>query len=219
MKFFIRNWYRLGAIVLVIWLGGLLVCRPALSPVQQLLIFNLLALLAHQFEEYQLPGGAPLIINRVIYNETKLADRYPGNALSICVVNTSAWILYLLSICFYRVYWLGLGLIFFSLFQILGHVLEMNIKLHTWYNPGMATTILLFLPVGWRYIAIVARQHLVSGWDWLFGVLVLLACVIVTIILPVQLLKDKETKYVIDPWQVRRCQQVLAFAKIGGSSK
>lgn len=215
MRFFIRNWYRLGAIVLVIWACSLLVCRPALPPVQRLLIFNLLALLAHQFEEYQLPGGAPLIINRVVYNETSLADHYPGNALSICVVNTSAWILYLLSICFYRVYWLGLGLIFFSLFQILGHVLEMNIKLHTWYNPGMATTILLFLPLGWRYIDLVASQHLVSGWDWLYGVLVLLACVIITIILPVQLLKDKETKYVIDHWQVRRCQQVLDFAKVG----
>lgn len=175
MKFLIRNWYRLGAAALVIWIIGLLVCRPVLSPIQWLLIFNLMALLAHQFEEYQLPGGAPLIINRVIYNETTLADRYPGNALSICLVNTSAWILYLLSICFYRVYWLGLGLIFFSLFQILGHVLEMNIKLHTWYNPGMATTILLFLPLGWRYIEVVATRHLVSGWDWFYGVLVLIA--------------------------------------------
>lgn len=216
MKFLAKNWYRLGAVALVIWISGLLIWQPALGPIQWLLIFNFMALLVHQFEEYQFPGGAPLIINRVVYNETTLADRYPGNTLSICLVNTSAWVLYLLSICFYRVYWLGLGLIFFSLFQILGHVLEMNIKLHTWYNPGMATTILLFLPIGWRYIELAAAQHLVSCWDWFYGALVLVACIVITIILPVQLLKDKETKYVIDPWQVQCCQQVLTFAKIGG---
>lgn len=219
MKVIIKNWYRIGGVILLVMAGGLILIHPQISWVQWLLIFNFMALLAHQVEEYQLPGGAPTIINRVVYNETTLADRYPGNELSICLVNTSAWVLYVLSICFSRVYWLGLGLIFFSLFQILGHGLEMNIKLHTWYNPGLATTIFLFLPIGIAYIETVTNRHLLSGWDWFFAVLTLLGCILVTIILPVQSLKDKSTKYVISPWQLQRCQQIIRFAKIGGAKR
>lgn len=173
--------------------------------------------MAHQFEEYQLPGGAPLVINRVIYNEHALTDCYPGNTLSIMLVNTSAWLIYVAAIFLPKLYWFGLGVILFSLFQILGHCFQMNLKLHTWYNPGMLTTLVLFLPIGSKYIQLVTTQALITGKDWLFAILTLLACIIVTIVLPVQTLKNKQTSYRMSAWQVNRFHAILKFAHVGSS--
>ncbi|MBW1605201.1 HXXEE domain-containing protein [Lactobacillus sp. Sy-1] len=211
---FVKNWHRFGAVLLILIGGYLLLAKPAINQVQFLLILNLLALFAHQVEEYELPGGAPLIINRVVYNETNLADHYPGNSLSIMVVNVSAWFIYLIAIMLPSWHWLGLGVILFSLFQILGHVFQMNIKLKTWYNPGMFTTIVLFLPLGIVFIHQLAQMNALNWSTWLFSVLTLLGCIITSIILPVQSMKNKDTKYVISPWQVNRYHQVVNFCKI-----
>ena len=58
---YIRNhWYHIGGIILAILAAWLLIIKPDLSTIQYLLILNFMALLAHQFEEYQLPGFPPL---------------------------------------------------------------------------------------------------------------------------------------------------------------
>lgn len=208
MKFLLHNWYRLG---IILGLVGLIITISLghVNQVQLLLIINLVCLTIHQFEEYQLPGGAPVIINRTIYGETTRANYYPGNSLSIMVVNVSAWVIYAIAIAFYQHYWLGLGVILFSLFQILGHCIEMPLKLRAWYNPGMATSIFLFLPTGLVFIRILARQGCLSGATWLGAVLTLLACILITIVAPVQLLKNENTNYPIAPWQVKRFELIM----------
>lgn len=215
MKMLIHYWYRFGAVIGIILLLSVF-CGAFNYPIQRLLAINLICLFAHQVEEYQLPGGAPVIINRVVYNETTRANHYPGNSLSIMIVNTSAWIIYALSIYLYHVTWLGLGVILFSLFQILGHCLEMPLKLRAWYNPGMLTTLLLFLPVGIIFIHQLASDQLLTSRIWMEAVAVLIACILITIVLPVQSLKDEQTKYPIDPWQVRRYQQIMRHCQIRG---
>lgn len=215
MAIFRNYWFRFGGGLLVLIVLGLAITRPQLSTVEWLLILNFMALLCHQIEEYQFPGGAPLVINRVIYDERQLTDHYPGNMQSIMIVNTSAWLVYVLAIVLPEVYWLGLGVILFSLFQILGHVIQMNLKLHTWYNPGMATTIVLFLPIGINYIRFVIRHSLVTGWIWTLAILTLIACIVLTIVLPVQALKNKQTPYRIPAWQVKRFEQVCHLFHVG----
>ena len=214
MQRFRKYWYRVGGIILVIMIGWLLIVRPQLDTLQLMMMLNLMALFTHQLEEYQLPGGAPMVINRVVYDETKQPDRYPGNELSIMIVNVSAWVIYVIAIAMPNVIWLGTGVIFFSLFQILGHCLEMNLKLKTWYNPGMATTLLLFLPLGWHYLAYVTIHQLLSASGWLMAFITLVACIMLTIILPVQGLKNRNTPYPIDAWQVQRFEQITHWARI-----
>lgn len=213
MKFFIHHWYQIGAIIGVVAVI-LLFMVPNNNIVQLMLIWNLIFLFARQFEEYQLPGGAPLIINKVIYNQTTLADRYPGNDLSITLVNTVAWVIYLLAIIFPNQYWLGLGVILFSLFQILGHCIEMPIKLHAWYNPGMLTSIVLFLPLGWIFIRHLSSAGLLTAATWSEAFGMLIACILLSIILPVQMLKNKQTEYVIDKKQVDRYYQIMTHCRI-----
>lgn len=217
MTIFRNYWFRFGGGLLVLIALGLAISHPQLTRIQWLLILNFMALLGHQLEEYQLPGGAPLVINRVIYDEHELTDHYPGNMQSIMIVNTSAWVVYALAIVLPDLYWLGLGVILFSLFQILGHVVQMNLKLHTWYNPGMATTILLFLPIGFDYIRFVMAHSLVTGWSWTLAVITLIACIVLTIILPVQALKNKQTPYPIPFWQAKRFEQVCRLFHVGHS--
>ncbi|MFC6182031.1 HXXEE domain-containing protein [Lactiplantibacillus daowaiensis] len=215
MTIFRNYWFRFGGGLLVLSALGLAISHPQLTRIQWLLILNFMALLGHQLEEYQFPGGAPLVINRVIYDEHELTDRYPGNMQSIMIVNTSAWVVYVLAIALAEVYWLGLGVILFSLFQILGHVVQMNLKLHTWYNPGMATTILLFLPIGIDYSRFVIVHGLVTGWSWVLAILTLMVCIVLTIMLPVQTLKNKQTPYQIPVWQLKRFEQVCRLCHVG----
>ncbi|MCI1894260.1 MAG: HXXEE domain-containing protein [Lactobacillus sp.] len=214
MQWFRNYWYRVGGIILVTMMGWLWLARPQLGALQLMTLLNLMALFAHQLEEYQCPGGAPMVINRVVYDETKQPDRFPGNALSIMLVNVSAWLIYGIAIALPDLIWWGTGVMLFSLFQILGHCLEMNLKLKTWYNPGMATTLLLFLPLGWRYLAYVLTHHLLTTGGWLAAFGMLVACLTVTIILPVQGLKNRNTPYPIDAWQVQRFDQVTNWARI-----
>lgn len=98
MSYFRNYWYRFGAILFIILAVILLVFRPDWSMLHYLLYFYFMALLAHQFEEYQFPGGASPIINYVVYDEEELMDCFPGNTQSIMLVNTIAWLLYIASI-------------------------------------------------------------------------------------------------------------------------
>lgn len=214
MTFFRNRWYEIGGCILILLAIFLLVMRPDWSTIQYLLVFNFMALLAHQVEEYRFPGGASPVINRVVYDEKRLTDRYPGNTQSIMIVNSSAWIIYVISIFLPHVYWFGLGVMFFSLFQILGHVLQMNIKLKTWYNPGMLTTIFLLFPIGVKYIQEVVSKNLINDWDWVLAILILLACIALTIVAPVQLLKNKDTKYIISDWQMERFRKITQLANL-----
>lgn len=214
MTFMRNHWPHVGVgifTVLAIWL---IAFQPQLPTVQFLLVLNLMALFAHQFEEYVFPGGAPSLINRVVYDETERADRYPGNTLSIMLVNTIAWVIYAVAIFLPDVHWLGMGVIFFSLFQLLGHVLEQNIKLRTWYNPGMATTVLLFTPLGAYFIWFAVTNGLMTSMDWVLAVVTLVACIAISIVLPVQALKNEKTSYIINDWQMKRAAQITEKCRI-----
>jgi len=200
-----RNWYNLGAVlfaVLAFWMifwGG-----ASLDRLSVILVASLMALFCHQFEEYRLPGGAPIIINIATYGEKTLYDRYPGNTLSMVVVNTIAWFVYAAAIIFPGVIWLGLATMFFGFTQVLGHGIQMNIKAKGWYNPGLATAIFLHLPIGIYYIAYVTQHQLISGWDYLWAALGLVAIFALTVVLPVQGLKNRNTPYVLSQEEMNR---------------
>ncbi|MGN0136669.1 HXXEE domain-containing protein [Anaerotignum sp.] len=180
---------------------------------------SLMILPVHQFEEYVLPGGGPVVMNRVFYGEKELYRQYPGNWNSIMVVNLSAYLFYILALVFPDILWLGIATMLFNLFQVLGHILEMNIKMKTWYNPGMATSLFLFLPISISYFSYLLHHCTVTGRDWIFGVGMLLLILVVTILLPVQTMKKKDSPYQIPEWQIQQFEKVRAFASVGGKQK
>ena len=154
MKFLRDNWFRLGVIVfaalsyyMIFW------GCDQLSPIQKILMASLMVLPIHQYEEYVFSGGGPVVINRGFYGEQTLYRQYPGNWNSIMIVNLSAYIFYILALVFPQAIWLGIATMLFNLFQLLGHALEMNIKLKTWYNPGLLTAVFGLLPISLWYFS------------------------------------------------------------------
>lgn len=215
MKFFRNNWFRIGLIVFIVLSFYMIFWgNDALSDIQKILMASLMSLPLHQFEEYVMPGGGPVVINRAFYGEQVLYCQYPGNWNSIMIVNVSAYIFYILALVFPEAIWLGISTILFNLFQVLGHAFEMNFKLKAWYNPGLATSICLFLPISIYYIYYIVSNGLVVGMDWVYGILMLVLILIVTVIAPVQGLKKKDSPYKIPDWQIQQFEKVQEFAAI-----
>lgn len=148
LAYYRDNWYYFTTVAFVVssfvmgFFGGYF------DHIQVILIYNLMALFVHQVEEYILPGGGPLVINVAFYGEKKDYDRFPGNKLSMVWVNTLAYPFYVSAVIFSDKIWLGLAQCFFGFVQVIGHGLTMNIKGNTGYNPGVASALLLHLPIG-----------------------------------------------------------------------
>lgn len=90
----------------------------------------------------------------------------------------------------------------------------MPIKLRAWYNPGMATTFLLFLPLCIVYIHELAGEQLLDAKTWLLAIVTLFGCILISIVIPVQSLKSEQTKYPIDAKQIQRCESIMRHCQI-----
>lgn len=215
MNFYRNNWYKLTfvAFVFLSFFMGFYGVN-ILSPIQQILMFSFMALLVHQFEEYVLPGGGPVVINKANFGEKVNYRNYPGNMQSSMIVNNSAYIFYIAAIIFPQFIWLGLGTMFFNLFQLIGHGLKMNKGMKTWYNPGLASVVFLFVPISIYYMYFIVNNQLVRPLDWFLGALTFIVAMLLTTILPVQMLKDINSPYVVPESQVEACDKVQAFASL-----
>ena len=89
----------------------------------------------------------------------------------------------------------------------------MNKALNTWYNPGMFTSFSLFAPISIYYIIYIYNEHLINIYTWIVAIITFFIILVVTIILPVQTLKNRNTKYVISDWQIEQFKKVTTFAQ------
>lgn len=171
MNFIRRHWYDIG---LGLALGTLMLqAFLCIEGLQLILLLNLVVLFLHQFEEYHWPGGFPWIFNEVVKRQRDVpADRYLLNQNSVAFINIMAWPFYLVPILFPGEIWLGLGQVLFGLVgQVIFHGIVVNLKLKTWYNPGLAAVLLGHVPLGIWYLAEVTAHRLVQWHDWLFALL------------------------------------------------
>ena len=216
MGFIRDNWYKIGLVAFAAAALAVIAFSPEMGTTQRILLLSLMALPLHQYEEYALPGGGPVVINRYFYGEADNYRRFPGNWNSIMVVNLSAYVFYILALAFPQLTWLGMATMLFNLYQVLGHCLQMNMKMGTWYNPGMATSVFLFLPVSVRYMVVVAGSGQMLAADWVLAAVCFALIAAVSVVLPVQAMKRADSPYPIPQWQVERLEQVRAWASFGG---
>lgn len=205
MNFYRSHWYDIGFWIFVglsFYMGFWGVYQ--FSKIQIILLFSFMALLIHQFEEYSLPGGAPVVINRVLYGEKEKYDRFPGNKQSSMLVNVSAYVFYLLPVFFPNLIWLGLAQMFFGFFQLLGHGVVMNLRMKRWYNPGLLAVIFLHVPLGIYYIYYITQNRLATGWDYLWGIVTMFVGILITTALPILALKNPESSYPFTQEEVSR---------------
>lgn len=195
-KFYRENWYYIGGVYFVALSFIMGFWGSHFSHIQVILIFSFMALLIHQFEEYALPGGFPAIFNRTVNRELERPERYPLNKNSCLIVNVIlAYPFYILAILLPGVIWLGLAQVIFGMMQIFMHGIFINLRMKSWYNPGLAAVIFLHIPIGIYYIWYVAAYGLAGTWDYIAGFICAIIVAILIIALPVRLLADKQSKY------------------------
>ena len=168
-------------------------------------MLNFAAIFLHQFEEYGRPGGFPAVWNMGLQASAK-PDRYPLNSNSAMIVNLLIpYTFYLIPLFFPNVIWLGLAPILMSISQFAVHGIMINRKLRAWYNPGMATIVLLFIPIGIAYIVYIQMNGLASGWDWLIAIVYMSVFSYLSLWwMTMTWLADKNSPYPFDEVEMRR---------------
>lgn len=215
INFYRNNWYNIAGIACLSLAFVMGFWSYLFSTIQIILIYSLMALLAHQFEEYVLPGGAPLVLNTAFYGEKKAYDRFPGNKQNCMIVNTLAYPFYILPIYIPEQIWLGLATMYFGFFQVVGHGIIMNIRGKTWYNPGLATAVFLHLPIGIYYIQYVNKNYSVTCSDYLLSAFAFVIALVVIVVLPVQLLKNPHSPYPFSPEELSKFSMLKKYIAKG----
>ena len=203
MSWYRRHWYDVGLFVA----SGAIILALVLdvNVLAEILLLNFAVLLLHQFEEYGWPGGGPALINKVMMPSDR-PDRYPLNQNSAMVGNVVAgYPFYLLPVFFTNTVWLALAPVLFGFLQVLLHGVAGNIKLKSFYNPGLATAVLGHLPLGVWYLVEVYDKNLIGGWDWLIGVAYFVAFFVMSLgVLTYIVLADRDSRYPFAPEEMNR---------------
>lgn len=209
-----RHWYEIGLVPAVAALVWALVGE--LTTVQLILLLNFVVILLHQFEEYRWPGGEAWILNEVFQPRGGPVDRYPLNQNNAAFINILAWPFYLVAVFFPDAVWLGLAPVLFGFGQFVIHGVITNVRLKTVYNPGLAAVVIGHIPLGIWYLVEVYGAGVISGWDWLFGVLYMVFFMgVIMQRIGYGLLVDKNSRYPFDADEMARFNRVERLRRAG----
>ena len=144
MNLLINYWAKVGLLFAFTVLIVAFMLRQTLTEIQLLLWIHFATLLLHQYEEYVFPGGFKKFYNKIF--KIRLTNS------GIIFVNVIlAWTAYFFSAFFHdKLLWLTFGLLGITVLNGLLHTVMF--LLFRKYNPGLITSILLFIPLG-AYIA------------------------------------------------------------------
>jgi hypothetical protein len=195
MDFMRRHWFDVGFAGAAV-IGGLLLLYPV-SGLELLLWLNLVSLLLHQFEEYRFPGYFPGMVNTVMFSSDQ-PDRYPLNMNAALIINIAiGWAAYFVAALFgVKAIWLGMAAVLVSAGNFIAHTFLFNIKGKTWYNPGMATSILLFGPIAVLFFVFLVRHGIGRVVDWTAGIILGIVLNYVGVLKLIDLMKTRETRHI-----------------------
>lgn len=191
-----KNWPRIGA-VLGMALGGLtaLASRCKVSNLRALAVVNWIALLVHQYEEYEDPGYFPGQFNRgVLKSEQPL--NYPLNTHNAMCINTAiAYPFYALPVLLPRIKWLGIAPVLFGMTQAVAHGLIIPVASRSKYSPGFLASIFLHTPIGLAYLTALKRQAALTRDDWIKSVVYMVVFAFFGVASPNLFFKDKNSPH------------------------
>ena len=158
---------------------------------------SLVSLFLHQLEEYRLAGTFPGMINKVMFHSSE-PDRYPLNANTALIINVIVgWLFYFFAAFFgEKAMWLGLATILVSFGNFIAHTFLFNIKGKTFYNAGMITSWIFFLPCIYFFFSLENKGHLMITSDYVIGISLGIILNVVGVLKMIDWLKDKNTKYI-----------------------
>lgn len=210
MKFLRNHWYKIGGCLGIITLVLVYVFRSEISNYQLLMWLSLISLFFHQVEEYWFPGTFPGMINRVMFKSNH-PERYPLNSNTSLIINVGiAWTIYFMAALTGKKYiWLGMASMVVSLGNILAHTFLFNIKGKTWYNAGMATALLLFVPCVWTFFKIINIETLATPTDYFVGIPLGICINVAGVLKMIGWLANKDSKFIFEKRQLLREERVV----------
>lgn len=172
MRFWERHWFDVGGVLGLLLLAWLVIAGATgsgPSGIHLVLWISLLSLFAHQVEEWRWPGWFPGMLNVVLFRSSD-PWRFPLNVRSGLVVNVVlGWLAYLLAALLgERALWLGIATIMVSIGNCVLHLIVIPIRGRMPYNPGMATSLVLFVPITVWFFVTAAPQ--LSASDLIVGI-------------------------------------------------
>lgn len=195
MKLLRNHWYDIG-IFLAVCVGLFLVIDQQ-SGLSLVLWLSLISLWLHQFEEYRYPGYFPGMVNSVLF-ASKHPDRFPLNTQTSLIVNVViGWIVYFLAALFAdKALWLGIATMLVSLGNLVAHTILFNVTGKTFYNPGMLSSIIFFLPISAYFFYFIIGNRFVTLIDWVLGIVLGFLLNYIGILKMIDWLKDENTTYI-----------------------
>lgn len=132
----------------------------------------------------------------MVLGEKTVPERYPLNANQCLITNIFlAYPFYIVPVFFPHVIWLGIAQMLFGLSQFIIYGIVINIRLKSFYNPGLAAVVLLHVPIGVYYLWYISANHLASTGDVVIGILVTVLAALIIVVLPMRLLASKASPY------------------------
>ena len=195
MNFIRLHWFDMGLAFAFVTSGILFLNK--LDSLSLLLWLSLISLFLHQFEEYRYPGYFPGMMNTVMFS-SKQPDRYPLNTNTAFIVNVFVgWLFYFPAAVFgERVIWLGIATILISVGNFIVHTFIFNIKGKTFYNPGMFTAIIFFVPIAAYFGYLLIHGNLATPIDWTVGIILGIVLNVIGVLKLIDWLKDENTPYI-----------------------
>ena len=184
--------------------GGLALNHRRVSRPRLLAASNLLALMVHQYEEYEDPGYFPGQFNGGLFHSDQ-PDHYPLNTNAALIINVPlAYTFYALPIVFPKRQWLGLAPVLFGFAQAAAHGLIFNRLAHDRYSPGFLASLFLHVPIGAQYIRALNEESTIGRADWRKAGLYTFAFAVGSVAAPNVLLRDKNSPYKFTAKQLGR---------------
>lgn len=169
MKKIVNNWYTVSigfaAVFAVILFTGNWDAR------QKYLLASAAFLCLHFFEEFGYPGGFPYMGVKILLGSNEMdPTKWNVNNLSAMLSNwLSLVLLYLMPLFFPGVRFLTIGAIVLSLGEIVMHLVLFNVRLKTFYNPGLITGLFGIGVVGIIYLATAFDPSMYAWYDYVLG--------------------------------------------------
>lgn len=193
--------WHVGGLVLAVGLGALVAWRHGhWSDLRVLLVLSLVTLLLHQAEEYGWPGGFPRMVNTAVFRSDD-PDRFPLDQRTAWLVNVAlGWTLYgAVALLAEDAIWLAVASLVVSAGNVVAHTVLFNVRGRTLYNPGLATSWLLFVPVLVGFVVVARRDDLVGPAELAVGLVLGLAISYLGVIRLITVLGDRATPYAFAP--------------------
>lgn len=198
------NWPRVGGVIAMGGGGTLAMIHRRLSKPRLLSALNLLALLVHQYEEYEDPGYFPGQFNGGMFHSDQ-PDHYPLNPNIAMIINVPlAYTFYVLPVVLSKRRWLGLAPVMFGFGQAVGHGLIFNRLAKDRYSPGFLASVLLHVPIGIQYLHALRHQAPIEHADWSKARVYTIAFAAGSVVAPNLLLRDKNSPYAFTAKQLGR---------------